>query len=464
LAAGLLPLCRMVGASVGAAEGAAADGARPNLIFIFIDDHRFDALGCAGNPAIHTPNLDKLARRGVRFENAFVTLSICAPSRAAVLTGRYGSATGVTNNAGRLRPAETTFAQLLKRAGYRTGFVGKWHQSSRTPAQCGFDDVVWFTSNGPHFNRKVIERGEPAVARGFIEDYLAARSVEFLESAAEGEKEQPFVLHYCTQVPHMDHQFDWKPRPETLVLYPRETMPLPATWQDDLGGKPPYLKTARSRTQALKYGYDRAENVREHFRRYYGAITEMDAALGNLLAAVDRLSLRQSTYVVVMGDNGWMIGDHGFTSKVLAYEPSIHVPLIVAGPGIEPGVRDELVLNIDVPATLLDAAGIEPPKNLHGRSLLPLVRGGPVAWREEFLYEAPDSQLGSRPLFAVRAKGWKYIRTLGADGSQADVFEEFYDLGSDPNELRNLAGRAEHEETIEAMRRSMERLRRRIEP
>ncbi len=443
------------------AGAAAPDRTRPNLIFLFIDDLRFDALGCAGNPIIQTPHLDRLAEQGVRFRNAFVTLSICGPSRAAVLTGRYGSSTGVTNNVGRLKASETTFAERLQQAGYRTGFVGKWHISTRKPAQCGFDDVVSFHSNGPHFGRRVIDHGQPTVAEGFIEDYLARRAVDFIEA---GDGRQPFVLHLCTQVPHMNHHFDWTPRAKTLALYPREKMPLPVTWQDELAAKPPYLKTARSRTKALEYGYDDPAKIREHFRRYYGAITDTDAALGHLFEAVDRLGLRENTYIVAMGDNGWMIGDHGFTSKVLPYEPSIRVPLIVAGPGIDPAVRDELVLNIDVMPTLLAMAGVEVPPNVHGRSLMPLVLGKSPAWREAFFYEAPDAQLGSQPLRAVRDRRWKYIKTEPSASVSPVGFEELYDLQNDPNEMHNLAGQAEHAETLRALRESLERLQAEIRP
>lgn len=171
-------------------------------------------MGCAGNPLVRTPNIDSLAARGVRFENAFVTLSICSPSRATCLTGRYGSATGVTSVPGTLNKDEKTIAHYLKKAGYRTGMVGKWHLGN-SPGECGFDFATFFRSNGTYYNRKVIKNDKPARATGYIEDYNAQQAIELIKDASSS----PFMLWLCTQVPHMDHNFDWPARDETLATY-----------------------------------------------------------------------------------------------------------------------------------------------------------------------------------------------------------------------------------------------------
>ncbi|MBD3265289.1 sulfatase-like hydrolase/transferase, partial [bacterium] len=333
-------------ASLAAMPTARAKQQPPNFLFILTDDQRHSALGCAGNPLISTPALDSLAAQGAHFKNAFVTTSICSPSRACCLTGRYGSANGVvTFGNPKLNPNETTFAHVLKQAGYKTGMVGKWHLGN-TPQECGFDYAAYFKSNGSYYNRKINEHGEQKTAEGYIEEYNTKMSTRFLRESKQAG--QPFALFHCTQIPHMNHAFEWVAKEETKKQYPINKMPLPKTWQDDLAGKPPYLKTGRNRQQALKYGYDKAHNIRAHFRDYYAAITEMDATLGTLLKKLDDLGMWDNTYIIFMGDNGWFMGEHGFTSKVLPYEESIRVPMILAGPGIQHQTDHHLVLNADL--------------------------------------------------------------------------------------------------------------------
>ncbi|MFW6164449.1 MAG: sulfatase-like hydrolase/transferase [Planctomycetota bacterium] len=429
----------------------------PNLIFILTDDQRYDALGVV-NPLARTPTMDALAKRGTVFRNAFVATSICSPSRACCLTGRYGSANGVPGLGMALDRDEVTFAQSLKEAGYQTGYVGKWHLRRPKPKQAGFEAVTYFESNGPHYNRRVIEHGKKKTAQGYIEDYLADQSVAFIEQAVEAGR--PFVLHHATQIPHMDHRFSWPAQDETLALYPLEKMPVPETRQDDLRGKPPYLRNARSYVRAQQtYGYTDPANIRRHWQAYLASITEMDRSLGRLVAALGRLGIADETWIVLMGDNGWFMGEHGFTSKVLPYEESIRVPFLVSGPGLEGEQRDELVLNADISPTLVDLAGLPVPDGVHGRSLLPLLGGEKVAWRDSILYEAPEPELGSWPLAAVRTARWKYIQTYAIKDPSRLVFEELYDLGADPREMTNLAGQAAHAAVQAQLREELGRLR-----
>lgn len=416
----------------------------PNVVFIHTDDQRHDALGCAGNPLIETPAIDSLAAGGVRFQNAFVTTSICCPSRACCFTGRYGSLNGVTSVPGApLREGQTTFVSSLKEAGYRAGYVGKWHLAGpATPEEAGFDFASYFVSNGPQWDRKVTEQGEPQTASGFIEDYIAGQALQFLDQAAPG----PFLLHYSTQVPHMDHEFQWRPKAETRERYAAINPPLPPSYNDDLTGKPGYLRDSRSIHQARRYGYDDPANVISHTRDYYAAITDMDAALGRLFGALDSAGLRDNTYFILMGDNGWLLGEHRFTSKVLAYEESIRVPMIVAGPDIQPGqVRDDIVINADVAPTILDFAGLPQPNNLNGRSLYSLLSGAQEDWRRSFYYEVTEPSLGVQPQRAIRNNRWKYILTDTSQVAPEPSFEELYDLTADPAELNNLAAHSDHE-------------------
>lgn len=411
--------------------------AKPNIVFIFTDDHRADAMSCAGNPHLKTPHLDSLAATGTHFENAFVTLSICSPSRATALTGRYNSANGVTTYGKvRMNKGEVSFPQLLQKSGYRTAVTGKWHLGN-SPKECGFD--FWSTcyGNGPWYNRQFTrEDGTKIKAQKFVDQFAADEAVRFLKQASD----KPFALWLCTQVPHMDHRHTWPTKKEFLASKKIADMPLPDSWNDGLKEKAPYLSKSRSRTQALKYGYDKAEAIQSHARDYFASIEQMDQALGTVLAELDRLGLRENTWIIMQGDNGWLLGEHGLTSKVIAYEDSIRVPLIISPPSGKSRLNQDFALGIDVAPTILDIAGLEIPTFMHGRSLLPLVAGKtPSDWRTEFVYEAPTGQLGSQPLWAVRTQDQKYIEYPGLP------FEEFYDLKKDPDERQNLAPRPQSE-------------------
>lgn len=457
-------LCLTLVTACFAAERAADDrGRRPNVLVIVTDDQRADAMGCAGNPHIRTPNMDALAGTGMRFLNAFVTTSICSPSRAALLTGRYGSANGVGGLANpTLKPGEKTWPQVLKTAGYRTALVGKWHLKN-PPESVGFDNVTSFESNGPYYGRQVIELGQQKQVDGFIDDYVADQAVRFLRDAVAAET--PFALLVCTQSPHLDPDFRWPARPDTRRTYETVAPALPVSWEDDLAGKPAYLKQSRHRTRAVDdYGYDRKEKVLTHIRDYYAAITDMDAAVGRIVKAIDELGERSRTYIVFTSDNGWFLGEHRFTSKVLAYEESIRVPLMIAGPGVRPGTDTRLVLNIDIAPTLLDLAAVPKPDGLHGRSLATVIREGAPGrdspWRKSMFYEATEPELGSWPLVALRTDRHKYILTYGHPSQPPQpAFEELYDLAADPAELKNLAPDPRHTPILQDMRTELVRSR-----
>lgn len=407
----------------------------PNIIFIYTDDQRFDAFGAQGNDIIQTPCLDQLARRGVMFTQAAVVMSLCSPSRAAALTGRYGSANGVTHLEGALRPGERTFAHYLKEAGYQTAFVGKWHLKTRVP-DAGFDFRCYFHGNGTYTRRKVWDNDHFVTPEGHVDAYCVKRSVAFLKEAVKSDA--PFVLFHATQLPHMDHRHTW-PSPESVrARYDDDQMPLPETWRGDLTGKPPYLAEVRNRTQADKYGYQSPDAIRRHVGDYYGAVTSMDANLKPLVDAMDELDLWRNTWCILMGDNGWLLGEHRLTSKVLPYAPSIRVPLLVVGPGLKPRKEDGIALNIDIAPTLLGLAGVPIPERMHGRSLLPLLKSRTASWRDHFIYECIGGYGGTRPLLAACSAGRKLIYTWDKPGDVLEgkkpAFVEYYRLDQDPNE------------------------------
>jgi arylsulfatase A-like enzyme len=202
-----------------------------------------------------------------------------------------------------------------------------------------------------------------------------------------------------------------------------------------LTGKPPFLKDSWNRRQGKKYGYDNPESLKDHIRTYWASVTEMDAAIGNLLETVRKANVQTTTHIIFMGDNGWLLGEHGLSSKMVSYEESMRVPLIITGPGIRQGKCNELALNIDLAPTMLELAGLPKDNNMHGRSLVPLLRGEDTDWRKTFVYELPKPHLGTPSQWAVRSEKWKYIVTRISDEER---FEELYDLQEDPYEMNNL--------------------------
>ena len=438
------------------APAALAQPLRPNIIVILTDDQRLDALGASGNPHIHTPNLDALARRSVRFMNAHVVMSLCSPSRAAILTGRYGSANGVTSLDAPLRAGERTFAHHLKSAGYRTAMAGKWHVGG-TPADAGFDVSCFFRANGTYIGRQVWDEGREVRPAVHVDDYCVDRSIAFLEEAAK--RPEPFLLLHATQLPHMNHQHAWPSPAEFRERYDPENLPLPSTVRGDLTGKPPYLETVRNRTQADSYGYQDPAKVRQHIRDYYAVITQMDAMLGRLLAAVDRLNLRENTWIIFLSDNGWLLGEHRMTSKVLAYSDSVRIPLLIAGPKIPARVEARLALNIDIAPTLLALAGLPDAPVMHGADLLPSVRGQATEWRDVFVYECLDGYGGTKPMLSAMTRDWSLIQTWDAPAevtARTADFSELYHRRSDPAEARNVYAHPESREIVQRLEREIQ--------
>lgn len=433
----------------------------PNIVFVLTDDHRWDGLSAKPDGLVRTPNLDRLAESGTRFSNAFVTLAICSPSRAACLTGRYGSANGVTSfGKVSLNDGERTFAQRLREAGYATGVTGKWHLKT-TPEECGFDFSSTCWSNGTWYNRRFTIDGESKTMPGFVDDVAASESIRFIRESAHADK--PFVLWMCTQVPHMDGKHTWPAKQEYLDRYDVDEIPLPETWNDDLNGKPEYLKLARNRARAIEYGYEDPAKIRSHIRDYSASVEQMDAAVGRVLDELEQRKLTENTWVIFMGDNGWFLGEHGMTSKVLPYEESMRVPMAIAGPSTPTQVSDRIVLNIDLTATIYELAGLAVPAEVHGRSLLPIVSGKtPDDWRRSFLYEAPTPQLGSQPLWAIRSDRWKYIETRPEQDAD-EVLTELYDMKSDPIEMTNLARHPDHRETVAQLATELQQHRQLVE-
>ncbi len=410
----------------------------PNLIVITTDDQRHDVIGALNRGASVTPGFDRLVKRSLVFTDAHAVFALCSPSRAAILTGQYGSRNGVPFLDGALNEPQRSVANHLRNRGYQTAVSGKWHLKT-SPAEAGFDWAVTFYANGAWHNREVNRHGQTVRPAELVDAFSAKESARFLR---ERKRNQPFFLWHCTQLPHMDGQLRWPVSQKSLALYDPLKMFLPPTWNElaSANGKPPSLNSARNRTQALQYGYDKPERIRAHAGEYFAAISDLDDALAPLWKALDAERLWENTYVIFLGDNGWMLGEHGLTSKVLAYAPSSQIPLMIAGPGLRAGRSTHLALNIDIAPTLLALSGASIPPGTQGQALPLGKQKSPV--REAFVYEGLEGYGGTRPFLATITARWKLIYTWD-DGAQVGTvppaFAELYDRQRDLNEARNLA-------------------------
>jgi len=390
--------------------------ARPNIVFVLADDHRYDFLGAAGHPWLETPNLDRLATEGVRFAQAFVTTSLCSPSRASFLTGQYAHRHGVVANETTDLGADVpTFPQLLQVAGYRTAFVGKWHMARWARPRPGFDRWVAFSRQGDYQRNTLNVDGAWVLAEGYVTDVLTDYALDFL---ADSDR-RPFLLCLSHKAVHQP----FTPAPRHADLY-RDA---PVAAVDSLAAAP-----AASGRQDGTVAIDRVAMVRDYAR----TLAALDESLGRILAALEARGILDNTVVIYAGDNGYLFGDRGgLWDKRVAYDPSIRIPLIVRYPPRFPAgtVCDELALNLDVAPTLLTLAGVPLPAAMQGRDLLALADG--TATRDAFLYEyfADTGQVPT--ILALRSRQYKLVTYP----ENRELPDELYDLARDPAERRDLA-------------------------
>lgn len=429
---------------------AQAAAKRPNFVFFLTDDQRYDKLSIAGDPLLKTPNLDRLAREGAWFRNAFVVNSLCAPSRASFLTGKYGHTTGVTENSpgkNGFRPNEPTIIEHLKAAGYEVGFVGKSHIEGALRDR-PFDDYFGFEGQGTYFNPKISSNGGPDIVHpGYVDDILADHAVQFLKA----KHEKPFFLFVWFKAPHRS----WSRPPRLKSLYEGLKVPEPPTFRAGYGGKPQAVANADMKIGSFPDVKDLDQLVKD----YDAVVTAVDENVGKVLSTLDSQALAGDTVVIHSSDNGFFLGEWNFFDKRLMYEPSLRIPLLMRWPGrIAAGLQPtELVLNIDLAPTILELAGAARRPDIQGRSLVPLLDGKKAAWRNAFYYEYFEYPEPHRvlPHRGVRTDRWKFIHFF----REPQEFE-LYDLQADPNETRNLSGLPEHASTVAEMKRLMLDLRR----
>lgn len=431
-----------------------------NVIFILTDDQRYDALGFL-NPVIDTPNMDRLAKEGAYYPNAFVTTALCSPSRATILTGQYMHNHGVVDNNEPIRDGTRFFPQYLQQAGYATAFIGKWHMGGHLDdPQPGFDHWVSFKGQGDYYPRAdhpLNVDGKHVPQKGYITDELTDYAIDWLDKGRDGDK--PFFLYLSHKAVHAD----FYPAKRHEKLYSERQIPLPESYADtpeNYEGKPLWVQNQRNTWHGVDFPYHMDLDLRDFLLRYYQSLAAVDDSLGRILAYLEESGELDNTVILFMGDNGFLFGEHGLIDKRNAYEESMRVPLLAMAPGlIEPGsVVDEVVANLDIAPTVLDIAGIEEkPAQFEGLSFLPLTLGRQDAnsWRKGLLYEYywEFNYPHTPTTFALREKDYKFIMYHGVYDT-----EELYDLRNDPREMVNIVDRPEHRARRIAMRRRVHEL------
>lgn len=475
---------------------ASAAEPRPNILFIMSDDHGYQAMSCYGSQVNQTPNIDRLAKEGMRFDRCFVTNSICGPCRAVILTGKYSHLNGFAQNGQTFNGGQPNVAKMLRKSGYQTAIIGKWHLRTEPT---GFDYYHRLIGQGPYYNPRMrTNQGEvgPQGFRdvqheGYTTDIITDLTLNWLKDNRD--QDRPFFLMYQHKAPHRN----WQPAPRHLNRYDDITIAEPATLFDDYQGRgtaartqemtiarhlnPHDLKLAKQRgsfTPQQRMIWDRAygpkneafaaaklegrDLVRWKYQRYVKdylrCIDAVDENVGRVLNYLDESGLAKNTIVIYTSDQGWYLGEHGWYDKRWMYEESFRTPLLVRWPGHTPAgsTTTQLAMNLDFAETFLDAAGAKIPETMQGQSLVSVLAGKePAQWRKSLYYhyyEHPGPHMVHRH-YGVRTDRYKLIYFY-----QLDEWE-LYDLQNDPRELTSVYDDPTQQETVVRLKRELQRLR-----
>ncbi len=425
---------------------------RPNLLFIFADDYPQSCLGCMGNEHAHTPNLDRLASDGIVFTNSFATTAICCSNRACILTGQHMRRHGIRDFAQPLsaQAFQQTYPILLRSAGYRTGYLGKYAVGAPTAGQAQLalpaDQFDFWLAFPQSINFRQVVDGEVRYLTTLMEE----QAFEFLRT---NPADQPFCLTVALKEPHGPwNYFD----PDLPDPYENVQIPPPPTFtREDFQAQPEFLRNSLNADTSERW-FKNADGYQEHVRTFYRLVARADLAVGRLLDALKARGLDENTVVIFSSDNGSMLGAHGLSGKWIMYEESIRVPLIIRDPRLpasQQGRRcDKMVLSIDLAPTMLALAGVAIPDSMQGSDLIPLLRNEPVDWRTDWYYEHTyNTNPPRRPIVkveGVRTERWKYTRYPEI----VPIAEQLFDLEEDPLERVNLAADSAYQPTLRQLR------------
>jgi len=487
---------------------------RPNILFIMSDDHAYQAIGAYGSQLIKTPNIDRIAEEGLLFTNACVTNSICAPSRATILTGKHTHINGKIDNKMPFDTTQVTFPQLFQKAGYQTAMFGKLHFGNSPK---GVDEYMILPGQGNYINPDFITpRGDTTIT-GYVTDIITDLTIGWLDKKRD--KDKPFMMMYLHKAPHRP----WWPSPEKFAEFSKRTFPEPESLFDDYKNRGTAAKTAemnlythmmyshdsKIRPETIEtmggvqpevaemkngfYGpYGRAnaeqksayditlDSINEDFKNtwptmsmedkmrwkyqrymqdYLGVISSVDDNVGRVLDYLDASGLAENTIVIYTSDQGFYLGEHGWFDKRFIYDESFKTPLLIRWPNeIKPGTtNDEMVQNLDFAQTFLEAAGIIAPDDMQGESLMPLLKGDTASWSREAVYyhyyEYPSVHMVKRH-YAIVTKEFKLVHFY------YDVDEwELYDRLKDPQEMNNVYDDPSYKEVVEKLHKELDELR-----
>ncbi len=459
----------------------------PNILFIFADDHAYQAISAYGSNRNKTPNIDRIAKEGMLFDRAFVTNSICAPSRAVILTGKHSHMNGQLTNRDTFDGSQQTFPKLLRKAGYQTAICGKWHLKSEPT---GFDFWQVLKGQGPYYNPPMISDQGIKNITGYTTDIITDVTLKWLKE--DRDKNKPFFVMSQHKAPHRN----WQPGPKYLSKYDNIDIPEPETLRDNYNNRLEpattqamtinrhlsvsdlKLKAPGNLTLEQKSKWDQAygskneafENAnldgdallkwkyQRYVKDYLRCIDSVDENIGRLLDYLDESGLAENTVVIYSSDQGWYLGEHGWYDKRWMYEESFRTPLIVRWPGVtKPGTHNKkLVQNLDYAQSFLDICGVKSPNDMQGISIVPILKGKKIKnWRKSLYYhyyEFPGAHQVRRH-YGVRTDRYKLIYFYMLDGW------ELYDLKNDPNELYSLYGKPGYEEMTAKLKTELTRLR-----
>jgi N-acetylglucosamine-6-sulfatase len=423
-------------------------GVRPrNILVVLTDDHRYDAMGfMKAQDFGDTPTLDRLAREGTHFRNAFVTTALCSPSRASIFTGLYAHQHKVVDNNHPIPPGLIFYPEYLQAAGYDTAFVGKWHMGEEGDApQPGFDHWVSFRGQGSYLPSAdgLNVDGRRVPQKGYITDELTDYALDWIGRRPAG---RPWMMHLAHKAVHSE----FIPAARHKGRYDKETFRYPASMKPGAPGRPMWVENQRNSWHGVGYPYHGTLDIGDYYKRYMETLLAVDEGLARIMDLLEKRGELDDTLILYLGDNGFMFGEHGLIDKRTAYEESMRIPMLARCPALFPAgsVVEQVVANIDIAPTMLAAAGLAAPPGMAGANALPLVRDAGAPWRRELLYEYYwERNFPQTPtVHALREDRYKYMHFHGI----WDI-DELYDLADDPHETDNLIARPGHEELAARM-------------